>query len=101
LTNLFNHHDPPPGPEGVIRVLKFHAEEPESLEDYLEQVRIFADAIIANISFESDTILVIKIHSFKTDPSAFDTFFLVELKSFEGITCIYQGEEDEPCQEHT
>ncbi len=96
--DLFNHHDPPE-PPGTIRVLKFAADEPEELHDFLEQVRLFAEAIIAAFYFESDTVLVIKLHSFKEDPTAFDHFILDELATFEGVTCIYQGEEDEPCQD--
>jgi len=100
MYDLSNHHDPPFESEGILRVLKFTADEPEALDDFLESVGLATDTIIASSSFESETILVIRVHSFKNDPSAFDTFFLEELKIWSGITCIYKGEEDEPCQEH-
>jgi hypothetical protein len=97
--DLYTNHDPPLGPQGVIRVLKFQAYEPEELFDFLEHIELFASAIIASADFESNHVLVIRLHSFKHDPGAFDEFLLNELTSFTGITCIYKGEEDEPCQD--
>lgn len=97
--DLFGNHDPP-GPEEVLRVYRFSAEEPEILHDLLEQLQLFASAILATTVFESATLLVVKIHSFRKKPDTFDDLILAELKIFEGVTCIYIGEEP-PCQEQS
>ncbi len=98
-----DHEPDQSDPEGIIRVLKFTAREPELLEDFLEEIRLFAEPVLADTYFESETecstTLVIKIHSFKNDPGMFDTHILGQLPTYEGVWCSFKGNEAEPRQD--